>query len=251
MKIVVGKENKSDLDDFLNAVETTAPEATLNITDDGIQVRTMDPSHVFMIEATLKDTAFWTYEHEEEEKVCLSITELNRFISRMGNESLTLELFPEKARLEITSAVGGHRRQFEVPILEPLDEETPIPDISFKAKIRITTDAVKEAVKDANLVSEHIALEAKMNHFSFKSQGDLGSTYSAWDNNSDDILSLEASEEITATYTLSMMKDLIDAVGFAETVIIEGDTDMPMKIHAEGGKNNCLDMTFHIAPCIL
>jgi len=250
MEIVVGKENKSDLDDFLNAVETTAPEATLSLTEEGIQVRTMDPSHVFMIDATLKDTAFWSYDHEEDEQICLSITELNRFIQRMGNESITLKRIPEKARMQITSAVGGHRRQFEIPMLEPLDEEAPVPDISFKAKIQVMTDAIKEAVRDANLVSEHIEMKTHMNQFSFNSHGDLGSTHSAWDNESDDILSIEASEEITATFTLSMMKDLIDAVRFAETVTLEGDTDMPMKIHAEGGKNNCLEMTFHLAPCI-
>ena len=50
------------LKEFIGTVGSLVDEAKLNVTEDGIQIKAVDPSHVAMIEANLAKTAFDVFE---------------------------------------------------------------------------------------------------------------------------------------------------------------------------------------------
>ena len=55
------------LKEFIGTVGSLVDEAKLNVNEDGIQIKAVDPSHVAMIETNLVKSAFDSYEAKEME----------------------------------------------------------------------------------------------------------------------------------------------------------------------------------------
>ena len=234
---------------LVKALSVIVEEGTFVMNEAQIKLLAMDPSHVAMVDFELPSTFFDSYKCEGEPKLSINIKEFLRFLDRVDrDEQVRIELNEEKARLVIHCKRGGHNRRFEMPILEPLDEEVPQPKIFFKGKARITSDAVRMAIRDANLVSEHVKVEMVDGLLKVNAEGDMGSSFSEWETSSDDVLELKVDEDSNATFTLSYLQDIANAAGAnSEVVTIELSTDMPIKMDFEIPVGR---LVYYLAPCI-
>lgn len=234
---------------LVKALSVIVEEGTFVMNEAQMKLLAMDPSHVAMVDFELPSTFFDNYKCEGEPKLSINIKEFLRFLDRVDrDEQVRIVLNEEKARLVIHCKRGGHNRRFEMPILEPLDEEVPQPKIFFKGKARITSDAVRMAIRDANLVSEHVKVEMIEGLLKVNAEGDMGSSFSEWEKESDDVLELKVDEDSNATFTLSYLQDIANAAGAnSEVVTIELSTDMPIKMDFEIPVGR---LVYYLAPCI-
>jgi proliferating cell nuclear antigen len=135
-----------------------------------------------------------------------------------------------------------------MPILEPLDDEVPQPKIFFKASSRILTQSLRRAIRDASLVSEHVKVAVEGDNFTVSATGDMGSAQSNWEKGSDELLDLKAQEDAKATFTLSYLQDIVNAVtASSEVATLELSTDMPIKMNFELPQGR---LVYYLAPCI-
>lgn len=251
MEIEVGTDFPV-LRDWIKLLKVVNEEHTLVCTDEGMKILTMDPSHVLMVDTSIKASLFDSYKIEgDTEKVTVNVAELSRFLDRIGkDERVVLASITKEAKVSINSSKAGFRRRFKTHMMEPYDEEVPQPKIFFKANGRLAVKAFETAIKDAGLVSEHIKFALNDEQMKISAVGDLGSAESEWDKASDDLLELKGEEEATATFTLTYMNDIVGALKpLADVVNIELSTDMPIKIVGEC-KNPQVEVTFYLAPCI-
>jgi proliferating cell nuclear antigen len=214
-----------------------------------VKLLAMDPSHVAMVDFELPREFFNSYKCEGEPKLTVNIGEFLKFLDRVDkDEHVSIKLEEEKARLVIACKRGGSRRRFMMPILEPLDEEVPQPKIFFKASTRILSQSLRRAIRDAELVSEHVKMDADDGTFIISAKGDMGSAHSEWNKDSDELLDLKAEEPSSATFTLSYLKDIVNAVsGTSEVATLELSTDMPIKMDFELSQGRLI---YYLAPCI-
>ena len=234
---------------LVKALSVIVEEGTFIMNEAQIKLLAMDPSHVAMVDFELPSAFFDSYKCDGEPKLSINIKEFLRFLDRVDrDEQVRIVLNADKARLIIHCKRGGHSRRFEMPILEPLDEEVPQPKIFFKGKARITSDAVRMAIRDANLVSEHVKIEMVDGLLKVNAEGDMGSSFSEWEADSDDVLELKVDEDSNATFTLSYLQDIANAAGAnSEVVTIELSTDMPIKMDFEIPQGR---LVYYLAPCI-
>lgn len=242
----------SGIDPFrslVKALSVIVEEGTFTMNDAQLKLLAMDPSHVAMVDFELPGEFFDSYKCEGEPRLCVNIKEFLRFLDRVErDEEVRIVLNEEKARLVIHCRRGGHSRRFEMPVLEPLDEEVPQPKIFFKARARLTTEALRRAIRDASLVSEHVKIEVEPEMFKINAEGDVGSSFSEWEHDSDDLLELKVDEESSATFTLSYLNDIANAAGGnSEVVVLELSTDMPIKMDFEIPQGR---LVYYLAPCI-
>jgi len=234
---------------LVKALSVIVEEGTFVMNEAQMKLLAMDPSHVAMVDFELPGEFFDAYKCEGEPKLSINIKEFLRFLDRVDrDEQVRIVLNEDKARLVIHCKRGGHSRRFEMPILEPLDEEVPQPKIFFKGKVRITSDALRMAIRDANLVSEHVKVEMEEGLLKINAEGDMGSSFSEWLSDSDDVLELKVDEDSNATFTLSYLQDIANAAGAnSEVVTIELSTDMPIKMDFEIPTGR---LVYYLAPCI-
>jgi proliferating cell nuclear antigen len=136
-----------------------------------------------------------------------------------------------------------------MPTLEASEEEVPTPKLTFNVKVKATTNGLSQAIEDAQLVSDHVRIEADAEKLAFNATGDLMGAEISLLKGSDTILDLEAKEPAKATFSLSYLSEIIKAASATSDIsTLEFSSDMPIKIDFQQTKEGKL--TFYLAPRI-
>jgi len=242
----------SSIEPFRNLVKALAAvldEGCFHMEEARISLLGMDSSHVAMVDFELPREFFDRYLCEGSPKIFINIDEFLRFLDRVErDEMVKMRLDEERARLVIQCTRPGQTRRFEMPIMEPLDEEAPQPKISFKSSARILAQSLRGAIMDAGLVSEQVKIEVTGDMLRMSAVGDVGSTFSEWERDADELLELKAEEHSSATFTLSYLRDMVNAARVSgEVVTLELNTDMPIRMSFELPQGK---LVYYLAPCI-
>jgi len=237
------------LRDMATAISILVDEATFKIDPEGLKLRAMDPSRVAMIDFEWPKSIFQEYVSTEPAKMCLNISELLKLLKRAGrDESVELSLDDKTGRLEVI-ITGKYSRTFTMPTLEASEEEVPTPKITFNVKAKTTTEGLSQAIEDAQLVSDHVRIEAEPEKLTLSASGDLMGATITLQKGSDALLDLEVKENAKATFSLSYLSEIIKAASAtSEIATLEFSTDMPVKIDFQQTKEGKL--TFFLAPRI-
>ncbi len=242
----------SSIEPFRNLVRALAAvvdEGCFNVDEARIWLLAMDSSRVALVDFELPGEFFDEYRCDGEPRIFIKIDEFLKFLDRVErDERVKISLDEERARLVIRCIRQGHSRRFTMPILEPLDEEVPQPKILFKSSARILTQGLRRAIRDADLVSEHVKIEVVDDMLKMNAVGDIGSVYSDWERGDDELLELKAEEDSGATFTLGYLRDIINSAGVSsEVATLELTTDMPIRMDFELPQGK---LVYYLAPVI-
>ena len=242
----------SSIEPFRNLVRAIAAvvdEGCFNVDESRIWLLAMDSSRVALVDFELPGEFFDEYRCDGEPRVFIKIDEFLKFLDRVErDERVKISLDEERARLVIRCIRQGHSRRFTMPILEPLDEEVPQPKILFRSSARILTQSLRRAIRDADLVSEHVKIEVADDMLKMSAVGDIGSVFSEWERGADELLELKAEEDSGATFTLSYLRDIINSAGVSsESATLELTTDMPLRMDFELPQGK---LVYYLAPVI-
>ena len=237
------------LRDMITSISILVDEATFKLDPEGLKLRAMDPSRVAMIDFEWPKTIFEEYQCTEPTKMCINISELLKLLKRAGkDEVVELSLDQKTGRLQVKIA-GKYSRNFTMPTLEASEEEVPTPKITFNVKAKATTQGLSQAIEDAQLVSDHVRIEADADKLVFNAAGDLMGATITLQKGSSTILDLEAKEPSKATFSLSYLSEIIKAAAAtSEIATLEFSADMPIRLDFQQTKEGKL--TFFLAPRI-
>lgn len=237
------------LRDMATAISILVDEATFKIEPEGIKLRAMDPSRVAMVDFEWPKTVFEEYACTEPTKMCVNIGELLKLLKRISkDEVVELSIDEKTGRLQI-KITGKYVRNFTMPTLEASEEEVPTPKITFNVTAKTTTSGLSQAIEDAQLVSDHVRIEADGEKLIFNASGDLMGAVITLQKGSDALLNLEVKESSKATFSLSYLGEIVKtASATSEIVTLEFSKDMPIKLDFQQPKEGKL--TFYLAPRI-
>jgi len=237
------------LRDMITSISILVDEATFKLDPEGIKLRAMDPSRVAMIDFEWPKTIFEEYTSTEPTKMCINITELLKLLKRAGkDETLELSLDEKTGKLQVMIS-GKYTRNFTMPTLEASEEEVPTPKITFNVRLKATTEGLSQAIEDAQLVSDHVRIEADPEKVIFNASGDLMGAIITLQKGSDALLELDAKEPQKATFSLSYLTEIIKAASATSDIAtLEFSTDMPIRLDFQQVKEGKL--TFYLAPRI-
>jgi len=237
------------LRDMATAISILVDEATFKIDPENLKLRAMDPSRVAMVDFEWPKTIFEEYICTEQTKMCINISELLKLIKRASkDEVVELSLDEKTGRLQV-KITGKYTRNFTMPTLEAAEEEVPTPKITFNVRVKATTEGLRQAIEDAQLVSDHVRIEADPEKLIFHAAGDLMGATIELQKGSDALLDLEAKEPSKATFSLSYLSEIIKAASAtSEIVTLDFSSDMPIKLDFQQTKEGKL--TFYLAPRI-
>ncbi len=234
---------------LVTAISTLIDEASFNFDENGMKLRAMDPSHVAMVDFEWSKVVFQEYVCDGPTKLCVNIGEMLKLLRRVGgDESVELSLDPKGARLSMTLK-GKYTRTFSMATLEPSTEEVPTPKIAFKASARLTTELLKNALDDAQAVSDHIVFDISGEKLLIKATGDMGNVVVEVEKGTEELLSLEAMEPSRATFSLSYLSEMVKAsMNLSDILSLELSTDMPIRLNFELPQSGRLQ--YYLAPRI-
>jgi proliferating cell nuclear antigen len=180
----------------------------------------------------------------------IDLEALKKIIARSkGDEKLILELDDEKNKLNVTFK-SNVTRKFSIALYDVSSSNLKVPDISYPNQVSIKAGAFVEALKDAELVNDHITLKVDEDKFVIYSKGDLNQSETVFENNNDEYETLtefKMSEPSKSTFNLAYLKDLTKSTSAEDILKIYLGSDMPVKIEYEVSGSK---LVFLLAPRI-
>ncbi|MFQ5969461.1 MAG: proliferating cell nuclear antigen (pcna) [Nitrososphaerales archaeon] len=229
-----------------SAISTLVEEATFEATSESISFRGMDPSHVALIDILWPNSAFEKFDCDSDIKFGVRVDEFSKLIKRAEkNDSIEITITEENMLLVKIS--NGYKKQYKMRLIESTAGSTPLPKISFNAKIALTVTAFDKILSDIQVVSDYISIEASAGKAIFAGRGDSGEATITLESGSEGIEDLNVKDESKATYSLEYLSSIAKAVGAsAGSVICEYSSKMPLRL--EFKVSNVGRIHFFLAP---
>ncbi|RLE94738.1 MAG: proliferating cell nuclear antigen (pcna) [Thermoprotei archaeon] len=207
-------------------------EACFKITPDGLTLRALDPSRIAMVDLSLPQTAFEEFECEEETVIGVNFAELKKVMKRARKDE-KVELSTSASRFKI-KIMGRADRTFSLPILDIPAEEIPAIKVDFKVKARMLSDSLKDALSDADLVSDSVKFEATEDLLRVSASSDKGEVTVDFSLAGGSLLEYEVQENSTASYSLEYLLDMVKkASALSDVVTVEFATAKPISLTFE------------------
>jgi len=234
---------------LLTAISTLIEEADFEISPDTIKLRSMDPSHVAIVDFELPSSAFENYSCSAPLKIRMNMNSMLKLLRRVGPDE-RLEIAYDEATKKIEMTLKGKMmRKFTMPTLEPSEEEVPTPKLSFNARVKMIASSLRDMIEDSQAISDNVRLESTVEKFIVNSSGELSSATIELEKGSEALLDLEVKEPSKATFNLNYLAEIIKAgATTSEVVTVEYSSNMPVRIQFEMPQQGRLQ--YYLAPRI-
>lgn len=245
MKLVVADAPalKSAIDAIVNLVE----EGVFEVKKDGLSLRAMDPSQISMITFHMPKSAFAEYNIAEEQRVGLNITQLSSILSR-AKHGEKAELSIDEGRLIIKFLADRKKRTFKIPLLEMSESLQREPKIDAGSYVKIEGDALKDALKDAKLISSHVRFVLADSLFVVEVRGESGDARSEFEQGGKELLEIKTGAGgARATFPLQYLEDIVKASVSGSPITLYLGSDKPLKVEYDLAGARA---TYYLAPRI-
>jgi proliferating cell nuclear antigen len=245
-----------------SAIMTIIDEALFDAGPQGITFRSMDPSHIALIDINWPSSAFEKYHCDSTIKFGVRIDEFAKIIKRANaNDSIEIGVALDNSSLNIkTQGDGGYLRNYKMRLIESTGITSSLPQMTFDSKIVIGIATLDKILSDVGAISEKITIDSSGGGISankktviFSGDSDRGEARVTMDAN-DDKSKVEFLEEITvketskSTYNIDFISKIIRAIGHQSSnlVTIEYSSNKPLRL--EFLLSGIVKLQFYLAP---
>jgi proliferating cell nuclear antigen len=246
-----------------SAIMTIIDEALFDASPQGITFRSMDPSHIALIDINWPSSAFEKYHCDSTIKFGVRIDEFAKIIKRANaNDSIEIGVVLDNSSLNIkTQSDGGYLRNYKMRLIESTGNTSSLPQMTFDSKIVIGIATLDRILSDVGAISEKITIDSSSGGIStnkktviFSGDSDRGEARVTMDVNDDNKSKVELLEEITvkesskSTYNIDFISKIIRAIGHQSSnlVTIEYSSNKPLRL--EFLLSGIVKLQFYLAP---
>ncbi|MEM3061644.1 MAG: proliferating cell nuclear antigen (pcna), partial [Candidatus Bathyarchaeia archaeon] len=211
--------------------------------------RSMDPSHVAMVDLDWQRSAFDDYSCSRPTKARISIKGMLKLLKRVKSDENLEIVFDEETKKIDLVLKGKITKKFTIPTLEPGGEEAPTPKLTFDSKIRIASKTLKEVLDDMQAVSDNVKLEATVEKFMLQAIGELSSAVIEIEKGNEALLEFDIKSPSKAIFNLSYLAEIVKAgASTSDLLNLEFSTNKPIKLESElPGQGK---LSYYLAPRI-
>jgi proliferating cell nuclear antigen len=242
-----------------SAIMTIIDEALFDAGPQGITFRSMDPSHIALIDINWPSSAFEKYHCDSTIKFGVRIDEFSKIIKRANaNDSIEIGVVLDNSSLNIKTQGDGYLRNYKMRLIESTGNTSPLPQMTFDSKIVIGIETLDKILSDVGAISEKITIDSSgsstnKNTVIFIGDSDRGEARVTMDAD-DDKSKVELLEEITvkenskSTYNIDFISKIIRAIGHQSSnlVTMEYSSNKPLRL--EFLLSGVVKLQFYLAP---
>ncbi|MBN1324584.1 MAG: DNA polymerase sliding clamp [Methanotrichaceae archaeon] len=234
--------NAETLRDAIEAVSSLVDEVKFSITENGIELKAVDPANVAMVSLKLDAAAFELFKSTPGE-IGVDLVRLSDLLSMADRgEKVLLELDEEQHKLKI----GVGSLSYTLSLIDPsaIRKEPRIPELDLPAHVTLSGSELRRAVKASEKVSDHVILGVQDDQFFMEAKGDIDSLKLRIPSN--ELLGLKPGEA-RSLFSLDYLSDMSKSIGKASQVTLELGVDYPLRIGFQVGP---VEVNYLLAPRI-
>jgi len=251
MSFTLKLENSRVLKGIVETLASIIDETEFRVTPKEFTISAMDPSRICLLKLSIKKDDFDEYECSKESKVGLNLDDLDKILKRSAaNDAVEINFDEADQKIKIKMQREGvsRTRTFSLALLDIDIEEIPMDNllkIDYPSNWVIDTDFLVEAIKDAEIYSEILNMDANEGKgLKFSSSGQIGEM--EYDINEDDLLDSQLKGTSSGAYSLTFLKAILKIASITEKLEMSLKTDHPLKMNfdlLEGG-----ELSYFLAP---
>lgn len=236
-------EDGTTVKKLVNALKELIEHASWDMTDEGIQLQSMDSSHVALVQMMLNNEAFSTYRCDSPQQMGLNMTHLNKIFAAFGAGSCCLQAEDDSDSVKfIFEDEKTQKKQvYELRLMDLDVEQLGIPDQEYEATFSMSSTEFTKIVKDLLVVGENVQISVTKGGVAFATEGEIGKANisvnkgeKADDEDDDEEgLQLEVNEPIDLSFATQYLKKFTSAGPLSKRVTISLSKDVPMVIAYE------------------
>ncbi|HPJ31018.1 MAG TPA: DNA polymerase sliding clamp [Methanothrix sp.] len=242
-KAVISAET---LRDAVEAVSSLVDEVKFTLSENGVELKAVDPANVAMVSFRLNSEAFEYFKATPGE-IGVDLVRLSDVLSMADRgENVTLELDEENHKLKI----GVNSLSYTLSLIDPsaIRKEPRVPELDLPAHVILPGAQLRKAVRAAEKVSDHVVLgvaDDPEDQFYMEAKGDIDSLKLKMPGT--ELLGLKPGKA-RSLFSLDYLADMSKAIGKAQEVKLEMGVDYPLRISFKLGQG--VEINYLLAPRI-
>ncbi|MEW5760232.1 MAG: proliferating cell nuclear antigen (pcna) [Candidatus Thermoplasmatota archaeon] len=217
---------KSDImRDFIDVIAVLVGEAKFNISSEGIKVRVVDISHVAMADVALKAGAFDELKAGQCE-LGIDIEKLSDAL-KLAKAGDVISLFHDEEKNKLVIGIENLTRRMALIDTTGMTEPK-VPALNLPAKVKIRASELRQGIRAAEPISEHITFIATPDGFELSSVGDTDSVNLIL--KKDLLLGFECKETVKSLFSVSYLSNMVKSTCGAEAVTMQFGTEYPVML---------------------
>ncbi|WP_256403268.1 hypothetical protein [Halorubrum salinum] len=191
------------LQQVIDQLLTVVDEAIFRIGHDGLSVAAVDPANVAMVDLEVEEGAFESV-GDGMFPIGINIQKLDDYVDgASGSDQVKLSYSPEKRSIEIEHT----NVEVEMAGIDPdaIRQEPEIPEIDHRAEFEVDAKVFRDAVENADLVTDHVRFEADVDAeaLAVSGEGDIDEIRTVIE--SDDLLDANFSERVESLFSVAYL----------------------------------------------
>mmetsp|Transcript_83539 Transcript_83539/g.269290 ORF Transcript_83539/g.269290 Transcript_83539/m.269290 type:complete len:259 (-) Transcript_83539:172-948(-) len=240
----------------VDAIKDLCKDVNFDCSEKGIQVQSMDSSHVALVSLLLRESAFSEFKCERPMSLGMNVESLSKIL-KMCSPSDTLKVRWQSGTDTVSfQCEGGEDRiaDFDLKLMQIESEHMEIPEQQYKVVVKLPSSEFQRICRDLREFGETMQIKASKEGITFSVQGDLGAGNVLLKpreaDKPEDRVSLTVHEPVTATFALRYLVNFSKAAPLCGSVELGLGADAPLlvKYDLENADNG--HMQFYLAPKI-
>jgi proliferating cell nuclear antigen PCNA len=229
---------------IVNAIVSLIDEGTFNISKEGISLKAMDPSGISMISFFIPNKAFSKFNVDKNTAVGLNLGNLSKFLDR-SRDGEQLVMKDSGNQIELMFIGQNSKRKCTLPMIDAGKDPEKEPKIEFDAHVELKSDALREVLKDVNLVSTYANFKTDKSFFLVTGNGDAGRLEEEHLDSADMIKKLDVKNATSATFNLEYLERIVNGCPSDTTITLSLKNDDPIRIDYKIGD---AALIYYLAP---
>merc|ERR1712165_280940 len=209
----------------------------------GLQVQSMDSSHVALVSLLLRESAFADFRCDRPTSLGMNVDSLAKILKMCGpSDSLKLKWQSGADTVGFQCESGGDDRiaDFDLKLMQIESEHMEIPEQQYKVIAKLPSAEFQRICRDLKEFGETMQVKASKEGITFSVQGDVGAGN----------VTLTVHEPVTATFALRYLVNFAKAAPLCGAVELGLGPDAPLLVKYDLERTDNGYMQFYLAPKI-
>jgi len=241
----------------VDAMKDLCKDVNFDCSEKGIQVQSMDSSHVALVSLLLRESAFSDFKCDRATSLGMNVDSLGKIFKMCGpSDSLKIRWQNEADTVNFQCESGEDDRiaDFELKLMQIESEHMEIPEQEYKVVVRMPSAEFLKVCRDLKEFGETMQIQASKDGIRFSVAGDVGTGNVVLKpreaEKPEDRVTLKVNEAVTATFALRYLVTFAKAAPLCSTVELGLGPDSPLSVKYELENADNGYMQFYLAPKI-
>jgi proliferating cell nuclear antigen len=232
--MLITRLRNKELMTVLQATKVQRDEALFVAKNDGIHYRTMDHSHISLLDIALPKEAFQYYNDHEGEPDNIAFTvkpdELLKVLKRIDKDE-SVEITVNNEDITIRSISVRKPLTYRTKSLNNKYEETPLPNVTYAVKVNIQHNALKEALEDLYLLTDTVRIITDREKVRFNAVNEKDEMSIEYEHNRQAVMiyMLDGKAECKCVYSIPALLSMLKAVE-TKYVVLQYNERLPLRL---------------------